>query len=65
MVDLLEKNPKLLATSELIRINRTMSYMTFIFKDIKEYVLKKLNDDVYYEELRYARKRINELKNKL
>jgi hypothetical protein len=62
LIILTEQNPKIFVTADLIKINRSMSYMTFVFKDIRDFVLKKTNDGVFYEEIRYAKRRIQELK---
>ncbi len=62
LIVLTEKYPKLFNTSELIKINRAMSYLSFVFKDIKEYVTKKTDDGVFYEEIRFVKRRIKLLK---
>lgn len=62
LLTLFDSSPKIVNTSELIKINRAISYLTFILKDVKEFVSIKHNEEVYLEELRYASKRIKELK---
>ncbi len=65
LLALFDNSPKIINTSELIKINRAISYLTFILKDVKEFVAVKHNDDIYVEELRYASKRIKELKQEI
>ena len=65
LIVLTEKYPKLFNTSELIKINRAMSYLSFVFKDIKEYVTKKTEDGVFYEEIRFVKRRIKALREQI
>ena len=65
LIVLFEGNPKIFVTADLIKINRTMSYMTFIVKDIKEFAFQKHTDGTFYEEIRFANKRIKELKQEI
>lgn len=57
---MLDNKPKLLATVDIMKVNRSMSYLAFVYKDIKNYVLKMVDDNTYYEEIRNARERIYE-----
>lgn len=60
-----ESNPKIFNTSELIKLNRACSYLSFVLKEIKDYVSVKHSDGIFYEEIRFARKRISEIKSLL
>lgn len=65
LLTLFEREPKVFSTPELIKINRTISYMSFILKDVKEYIIQKHPDGVFFEEIRFARQRIAFLKQKI
>lgn len=56
--DMIKENPKIFATADILKQNRSMSYLTFVLKDIKEYVIQKTDDGVYYEEIRTAKRKI-------
>lgn len=56
--ELIKSYPKIFTTADILKLNRSMSYLTFVLKDLKEYVLQKTDDGTYYEEIRYAKKKI-------
>ena len=39
-----------------------MSYLIFILKELTEFSLLKGSDEIFYEEIRYAKRRIIKLK---
>lgn len=55
---MVSSNPKLFATSEILKHNRTMSYLTFVLKDIKDFLLAKTDEGLYFEEVRNAGRRL-------
>lgn len=65
ILGLCENNPKLFNTSELIKVNRACSYLSFVLKEIKDYISAKHTDGTFFEEIRYAKKRIDEIKSLL
>lgn len=65
MITLVEKSPKIFSTVDLIKINRTISYLSFILKDIKEFAIKKNEDGIFYEEIRHAKLRMIKIKTEL
>lgn len=56
--DIIKANPRIFTTADILKINRSMSYLTFVLKDLKEYVLQKTDDGIYFEEIRNAKKKI-------
>lgn len=60
--------PLLFNPSDLIKVNKGMSFLTFVLKDIKEYVLKRIETNqqsiIYYEDLRGVVKEMKTLKAK-
>ena len=53
-LSLLNDFPCVCNTAELIKINRSMAYLSFIFKDIRDFISKKTEDGLFYlEELRH------------
>ena len=42
---IIKENPKILSSPDLLKINRCVSYMTFILKEICEYVCAKTYDE--------------------
>lgn len=65
MIMFIEACPKIFSTVDLIKINRTISYLSFILKDIKEFALKKHEDGVFYQEIRHAKQRMTKIKTEL
>lgn len=47
MIKLVEENPKLLVSSELLKLNKVVSYLSFILKEIYEYQTSKTPDGEY------------------
>ena len=44
MTTLIKNNPKILSSPELLKLNRCISYMSFIIKEIYDYMLMKSSD---------------------
>jgi hypothetical protein len=59
MIELIQNNPKLLMSPELIKFNRSVSYMTFLLKEAFDYVTQKVGENI----LLYKLRRINYLNN--
>ncbi len=53
-LSLLDEYPSICNTAVLIKINRSMAYLSFIIKDIRDFISKKTEDNLFYiEELRH------------
>jgi len=65
LVKLQTENPKLLNSSDLLKLSRSVSYMTFIFKEVFDYLNMKISDGTHAYIVRTARKTTPELKEKL
>jgi len=61
LTKILADNPKLLNSSELLKINRCVSYMTFMVKEILDYASQKTSDGTYVVAIRDAKLRLNKL----
>jgi hypothetical protein len=58
IVYLVKLYPKVLSSSEYIKVNRVVSYVTFILKEIYEYATAKTSDEVYVSQLKLIKKEI-------
>lgn len=65
ITELIKERPKILSSADLLKINRSMSYMTFILKEIYEYITAKLSDGTALFSLREAKREINELNERI
>lgn len=65
LIKLLSDNPKLLNSSELLKLSRSVSYMTFILKDIFDFVNMKTPDGTLVYLVRTSRKTQNDLIGKI
>jgi len=62
MRDILKANPSLLIAKDLMKINRCMSYMSFVLKDIFEYADAKGPDGTNLTVVRNAKEELNKSK---
>jgi hypothetical protein len=62
---LIKNNPKILSSPDLLKINRCVSYMTFILKETFEYFNLKAQDGVLIFTLRNEKNKIQKLKDKV
>ena len=65
MIKIIEENQKLLVSSELLKLNKVVSYTTFILKEIYEYQTAKLPDGEYIYMIRDERRNQVELLQKI
>ena len=49
---IIEKDKKVISSSDIIKINRTMSYLTLFIKDVYDFIDLKTLDNVFYYKLR-------------
>ena len=63
--EIFSQNPKILKSHEIAKINRPVSYITFFFQEVKDYINLKTLDGVFIFELRNAKKEKEELEEKL
>lgn len=54
LASLWQSQPNLLSSSEMLKLNRSVSYMTFIIKEILTYLFTKTSDGTHYYALREA-----------
>ena len=54
--------PKILNTVELMKINKSVSYMSYMLKDICEYILQKTSNGAPLYNLRKIKEGINTIK---
>ena len=62
MRDIIKENPSLLIAKDLMKINRCMSYMSFVLKDIFEYADAKGPDGTNLTVVRNAKEEISKSK---
>jgi hypothetical protein len=65
IISLVKCCPKILSSSDCLKINRSVSYITFILREIYEYATAKTVDGVYVIQLRKAKNEINEMNTKI
>jgi hypothetical protein len=63
--DIIKNNPKVLSSPDFIKLNRCVSYMTFIIKEAWEYFSQKTSDGVMIFNLRKINDEKNTLKDKI
>lgn len=59
---MIKDHPKLLSSPDLLKLNRCVSYMTFIIKEIYDYYSLKTSDGTLVFKLRKAKANIQKLK---
>ncbi len=64
MAKLIGDNPKIFSSGDLTKLNRAVSFMSYILKEMYEYASNKF-DGVLILSLRLLKKQIDELKNSL
>jgi hypothetical protein len=57
-----EKNPKVVNSSDLLKQNRCVSYMSFILKEVCDFFLAKTNNGVPVFKLKLMKDEINKIK---
>lgn len=65
ITNFIKEYPKILISSELLKINRCVSYMTFMVKEILEYALPKTAEGELVASIRYSKTILNELNEKV
>ena len=61
---IIEKNPKVFFSEELLKIKKTVSFFSFFLKEFFEYSTSKSSDGTYYFKLRKKIRKIQQLKEK-
>lgn len=61
VLDHIHKFPKILSSSDYLKINRSVSYMTFFLKEVYDYCTFK-SDDIYVNNLRRGKLEVSNLK---
>ncbi len=62
LVTIHHTNPKILNSSDFLKLNRSVSYMTFIIKELFDYCTAKTSDGIPIFKLKEAARKINDLK---
>jgi len=65
LTTLCQSNPKILNSSDFLKLNRSVSYMTFIVKELFDYCTAKTSDGVPIFKLKEAKMKMDEIKNKI
>lgn len=65
MTGLLQNYPKLLSSSDLMKINRCVSYLTFILKEFNDYATAKLSDGTPACQVRKAKNSVEPIKKQI
>jgi hypothetical protein len=61
MKKMIENNPKLLVPNDLIKVNKCVSYMAFMLKEIYEFATMKTADSTFLYVIRDNKSKYNEL----
>jgi hypothetical protein len=62
---MVKENPKILSSPDLLKINRCVSYMTFILKEVCEFVCAKTPDETPLYSIRNLNRQVISLKEKI
>jgi hypothetical protein len=65
MYEIVNSNPKVLSSQDLLKQNRCVSYMTFFLKEIYDYMSLKTNDGVPIYNLRRVNNRIIQMSERI
>lgn len=65
LAKIIKDNPNLLSSSEIMKIHSTLSYMTFILKELVNYIFQKTDDGTYFYIIREANIELNLLGEKI
>ena len=65
MIKMVDGNPKLLVSSELLKLNKVVSYASFILKEIYEFQTSKSPDGEYLYLIRDVKKNYTEILQKI
>ncbi len=65
MCDLIKEHPNLLSPTDLLKMNRCLSYMSFFLKEIYDYSSAKLSDGTPAFKIRNIKSEINRLREKI
>ena len=65
MTALIQDNPKLLSSSDLMKINRCVSYLTFILKEINDFTTAKLSDGTPVYQIRKIKNDIKAIEDEI
>lgn len=65
MTNLIQENPKLLSSSDLMKINRCVSYLTFILKEINDFTTAKLSDGTPVYKIRQLKNEVKLIEEEL
>ena len=65
LIQIYSYNPRVLNSSDFLKINRSVSYMTFIIKELFDYYTAKTTDGIPLYKLKKIVKKMEELKEKV
>jgi hypothetical protein len=61
MQKMIENNPRLLVPNDLLKVNKCVSYMAFMLKEIYEFATMKTADSTFIYVIRENKSKYNEL----
>lgn len=61
LMEIFNKHPKILNSAELLKLNRSVSYMTFIIKEIYEYLTYKTQEGIPIYKIKQTTEKISNL----
>lgn len=62
LIDIQQRNPRILNSSDFLKLNRSVSYMTFIIKELFDYCTAKTTDGIPIFKLKEVSNKIKGLK---
>lgn len=65
LTEMLRKHPKILNSTDFLKINRSISYMTFIVKELCDFITAKTNDGLPIYKLREIKNHMREVRGKI
>ena len=63
--ELIKENPNLLSPTDLLKMNRCLSYMSFFLKEIYDFCSGKLSDGTPAYKIRWTKNELNVLREKM
>jgi hypothetical protein len=60
-----EQFPKIVNSSDLLKLNRCVSYMSFILKEVCDFFMAKLSNNIPVFKIKMLQEKINGIKSKI
>jgi len=65
LIELIRTNPKILNSSDFLKLNRCVSYMTFVVRELVDFSTAKTTDGIPIFKLKLQKARMEELKDEI